>query len=164
MSLLSNIAKFVGRVGKKVAPIASTVSQLAAAAVNPLPVGFSGVSDRTLYGAPKGGGTSPLAALLPPPMGFTGNLPALPGTGFRTGGGFPAPIKTQAPTIDASAGMCPRGYHLAKDGSGRLVRNRRMNPYNPQAARRAVRRIKALRRGMQRIERSLPTRTVHRRK
>lgn len=37
-------------------------------------------------------------------------------------------------------GACPRGYHLAKDGSGRCVRNRRMNPTNPSALRRAIRR------------------------
>ena len=36
---------------------------------------------------------------------------------------------------------CPSGYHYAKDGSGRLVRNRRMNPANPRALRRAVRRM-----------------------
>ena len=37
-------------------------------------------------------------------------------------------------------GCCPTGYHLAKDGSGRCVRNRRMNPANPKALRRAMRR------------------------
>jgi len=36
---------------------------------------------------------------------------------------------------------CPTGYHLAKDGSGRLVRNRRMNIANPRALRRAMRRV-----------------------
>lgn len=37
-------------------------------------------------------------------------------------------------------GCAPSGYHLAKDGSGRMVRNRRMNPANPKALRRAIRR------------------------
>jgi len=37
--------------------------------------------------------------------------------------------------------MAPRGYHLAKDGSGRYVRNRRMNIANPRALRRAMRRV-----------------------
>ena len=37
-------------------------------------------------------------------------------------------------------GMVPSGYHYAKDGSGRLVRNRRMNVANPRALRRAMRR------------------------
>jgi len=36
--------------------------------------------------------------------------------------------------------MTPSGYHYAKDGSGRLVRNRRMNVANPRALRRAMRR------------------------
>lgn len=43
-----------------------------------------------------------------------------------------------APFIGAAE--IPRGYHLAKDGSGRLVRNRRMNVTNPVALRRAIRR------------------------
>ena len=35
----------------------------------------------------------------------------------------------------------PSGYHYAKDGSGRIVRNRRMNIANPRALRRAMRRV-----------------------
>lgn len=38
-------------------------------------------------------------------------------------------------------GGCPSGYHYAKDGSGRLVRNRRMNVANPRALRRSMRRV-----------------------
>jgi len=37
-------------------------------------------------------------------------------------------------------GCAPRGYHLAKDGSGRMVKNRSMNVANPRALRRAIRR------------------------
>ena len=37
--------------------------------------------------------------------------------------------------------MMPSGYHYAKDGSGRLVRNRRMNVANPRALRRSMRRV-----------------------
>ena len=37
--------------------------------------------------------------------------------------------------------MIPSGYHFAKDGSGRLVRNRRMNVANPRALRKAMRRV-----------------------
>lgn len=37
-------------------------------------------------------------------------------------------------------GCAPRGYHLAKDGSGRMVKNRSMNVANPKALRRAIRR------------------------
>ena len=39
-------------------------------------------------------------------------------------------------------GVCPSGYHPAKDGSGRCVRNRRMNVANPRALRRSMRRVK----------------------
>lgn len=42
--------------------------------------------------------------------------------------------------VPASDGACPRGFHPAKDGSGRCVRNRRMNVTNPSALRRAIRR------------------------
>lgn len=37
--------------------------------------------------------------------------------------------------------MLPSGYHFAKDGSGRIVRNRRMNVANPRALRRSMRRV-----------------------
>ena len=37
--------------------------------------------------------------------------------------------------------LIPSGYHFAKDGSGRLVRNRRMNVANPRALRRSMRRV-----------------------
>ena len=37
--------------------------------------------------------------------------------------------------------MIPSGFHFAKDGSGRLVRNRRMNVANPRALRRSMRRV-----------------------
>lgn len=40
----------------------------------------------------------------------------------------------------------------------------RMNPMNPRAARRAIRRVRGARRLLQRIERSLPKQTVHRRR
>ena len=38
-------------------------------------------------------------------------------------------------------GAVPSGYHYAKDGSGRIVRNRRMNVANPRALRKAMRRV-----------------------
>jgi len=46
-----------------------------------------------------------------------------------------------APPAAGPGGACPSGYHLAKDGSGRWVRNRRMNIANPRALRRAMRRV-----------------------
>ena len=58
-----------------------------------------------------------------------GRLPPFTATGpgVLPGGGRPG-------------GMVPSGYHFAKDGSGRLVRNRRMNVANPKALRRSLRR------------------------
>jgi len=47
------------------------------------------------------------------------------------GGGYTAP----------PGGCCPTGYHLAKDNSGRCVRNRSMNVANPRALRRSLRRV-----------------------
>lgn len=53
---------------------------------------------------------------------------------------------------------CPSGYHPAKDGSGRCVRNRRMNYGNARAARRSVRRLKGARKLLQDIEKMMPRR------
>lgn len=44
------------------------------------------------------------------------------------------------PAGGRGGGEVPCGYHYAKDGSGRIVRNRRMNVANPKALRRAMRR------------------------
>ena len=63
---------------------------------------------------------------------------------------------------DGSAGACPSGWHLAKDGSGRCVRNRRMNFGNARAARRSVRRLKGARKLLQDIERMMPRRSAAR--
>lgn len=70
------------------------------------------------------GGRAMLAA------GPPGGLPM--GTGRVIG-----PTRAEA-GID---GCPPRGFHFAKDGSGRVVRNRRMNIANPRALRRAMRRV-----------------------
>jgi len=56
-------------------------------------------------------------------------------------------------------GVCASGFHLAKDGSGRCVRNRRMNFGNARAARRSVRRLKGARKLLRDIERMMPTKT-----
>lgn len=62
--------------------------------------------------------------------------------------------------VNGGAGGCPSGFHPAKDGSGRCVRNRRMNVANPRAARRAIRRIKGMRKLLQDIEKQLPRKTT----
>lgn len=61
------------------------------------------------------------------------------------------------------AGACPSGWHPAKDGSGRCVRNRRMNFGNARAARRSVRRLKGARKLLKDIEKMMPTKTTRRR-
>jgi len=60
-------------------------------------------------------------------------------TGGR-GGKFGGRGTAVAPYV-GGAGACPSGYHLAKDGSQRCVRNRRMNVANPRALRRSMRRV-----------------------
>jgi len=66
-----------------------------------------------------------------------------PGEAYR--GGKYGALRGRAPPAivgpGAMGGQCPTGYHLAKDGSGRMVRNRRMNIANPRALRRAMRRV-----------------------
>ncbi len=55
------------------------------------------------------------------------------------------PFTAKGPGVLPAGGrggaMVPSGYHFAKDGSGRLVRNRRMNVANPRALRRSMRRV-----------------------
>ncbi len=95
------------------------------------------------------GGGAALSKIAPPPGTFPGTgMP--PMTYGKTVGpqygaygprapGFVAPTTKGMYPYDPAA--CPTGYHLAKDGSGRLVRNRRMNIANPRALRRAMRRV-----------------------
>jgi len=59
----------------------------------------------------------------------------------RTVSPIAAPVLTRPGFMDAGAGCCPSGYHMAKDGSGRCVRNRSMNVANPRALRRSLRRV-----------------------
>lgn len=95
-----------------------------------------------------------------PTPGLISLLPALPGGGGTTVGGFgggPATARGGMPMQGP-----PSGYHWAKDGSGRIVRNRHMNPLNASAARRAIRRIKGARRMLRSIESSLPKRAAPR--
>ena len=50
---------------------------------------------------------------------------------------------------------CPSGWHYAKDGSGRLVRNRSMNVANPRALRRSLRRVAGFGKLAQRSKRDI---------
>lgn len=71
-------------------------------------------------------------------------IPKIMGTGldiWQTIKGRPSqtqPMQLQQPMM---GGCCPSGYHLAKDGSGRCVKNRAMNVANPRALRRSLRRV-----------------------
>jgi len=71
---------------------------------------------------------APLPGMYPPGFGATGPVSRQPGIPFST-------------TAGMDPGGLPRGYHWAKDGSGRAVRNRRMNVANPKALRKAMRRV-----------------------
>ena len=109
---------------------------------------------------------SPLGQLLPapirpPPPMFQG-IPGPPGLGrIPVGGPGRVPVKIHpskilpggAPFLTAAPPCAPTGYHFAKDGSGRLVRNRRMNVANVKALRRASRRQKGF---VKLAKRSLP--------
>ena len=65
-------------------------------------------------------------------------------------------------SVDPATGRCPSGWHPAKDGSGRCVRNRRMNFGNARAARRSVRRIKGAQKLLKDIEKLMPRRPAAR--
>lgn len=77
----------------------------------------------------------------------TMNFPAR----FRTGGRIDDSMMLNRP---------PSGFHFAKDGSGKIVRNRTMNVLNLHAAKRAIRRIKGARKVLRSIESSLPKRAA----
>jgi len=87
--------------------------------------------------------------------GTIGGAVSFPG-GMQVSGGFqpgaivpgqgrlPPFTATGAGVIQAGGrggALVPSGYHFAKDGSGRIVRNRRMNVANPRALRRSMRRV-----------------------
>ena len=79
--------------------------------------------------------------MLPGPGGGMVGQVSFPG-GTSIGLGLQAPQQQVLGPYDPSrgTGMVPSGYHYAKDGSGKIVRNRRMNVANPRALRRAMRR------------------------
>ena len=104
--------------------------------------GVAGALGRRVLG---GGSSGPvivngqMAPQLPPPGSIGG--PA----GFQEAQKVPGILGVGQRMIPGgeSGYVCPpgtRGYHLAKDGSGRMVKNRTMNVANPKALRRAIRR------------------------
>ncbi len=89
---------------------------------------------------PQAGGGFPVAGAITFPGGTS-----LSGGVMVPGRGRLPPFTAAGPGVLPSGGrggaMVPSGYHFAKDGSGRLVRNRRMNVANPRALRRSMRRV-----------------------
>ncbi len=87
---------------------------------------------RTVQGVPVG-----MSLTMPGGMSLAaqGVIPRGP---FGTAQGRAA---ARASNVPGQEGFLPSGYHYAKDGSGRIVRNRRMNIANPRALRRAMRRV-----------------------
>ena len=111
-----------------------------------------GVPGLLISSAAGGGGKAPGRALTVPgtfggQVGFPGGMSIsggyTPGTMVPGQGRLP-PFTATGPGVLPMGGRggcaIPSGYHFAKDGSGRLVRNRRMNVANPKALRRAMRR------------------------
>ena len=86
---------------------------------------------------------SPIGALISGAAGIVSRIPTPAGgfplmpKGFSTG--RPVPFTN----VGFAGGGCGPGFHLAKSGSGRCARNRSMNPANPTALRRAIRREQA---------------------
>jgi len=101
---------------------------------------FIGVPPKPIAVLPTiGAGAAAGMALAP----YVGTQPATP---FPSGYGATGPVgmgpQAQYSTTRGMVdGQLAVGYHWAKDGSGRPVRNRRMNVANPRALRKAMRRV-----------------------
>ena len=108
-----------------------------------------------ILGGAVGGAVAKPMPQFPVPAGTIGGAVSMPGglvvsgafvpgggRGGKFGGrGAVAPGQAMLPGGVPVSGVCPSGYHYAKDGSGKLVRNRRMNVANPRALRRSMRRV-----------------------
>lgn len=106
--------------------------------------GFSNPQQPTTFPQSLPGPSNPIAGIINKlnpfqPGGFPGFGP-LAGLGSGGKKGRVQPIN----------GMCPRGYHPAKDGKG-CVRNRSMNFGNGRATGRAIRRVYGAERQFRRI-------------
>jgi len=115
---------------------------------------IGGLPGALIAGAGGGGPKPPRGTAMTVPGTFTGavGFPGgmqiggqyMPGTIVPGQGRLPPFTATGAGVLPAGGrgGVCaPSGYHFAKDGSGRMVRNRRMNVANPKALRRSLRRV-----------------------
>lgn len=143
-SSLRKVSKRAFKLAKPFVPVAA--GALGGAGAEQIASQFLGGSQLPV---PTTGRGRPMTALGPLPP-ITRPLPRPPGGGL--------PIIPGRPLI----GGCPAGFHPAKDRSGRCVRNRRMNPLNPRAARRSIRRIKGAMKMLRQIERQLPKQRTRR--
>lgn len=121
------LLSFIGKAVKSVWKIAKPI--LGAAVGGPV----GGLITGGVAGVAVGKALVPAGAAMPAP-------PSMPGIGMIQP--VVAGVVQGAMAGRAMGGMCPSGYHPAKDGSGRCVRNRRMNVANPRALRRSMRRVK----------------------
>lgn len=141
---------------------------------NPLGAIAGGIGGLSRARSPRVGRQQQSLALAPMPgsgrlANVNQSIPQYPVPGGYAGGGA-----TGSWTMLSGAQPTGTGYSYRrlynKNGTPRRVKKNgepyaipHMNPMNPRAARRAVVRIRGARKLLQRIERSLPTRTVHRR-
>lgn len=156
MSLLGKVGNFLKKAVKTVAPIAATGV-----------LGPVGAAIGTVITARQSVSTArpSLPISVPQVSAFgTAGLAALPGAGLTTLSRI-APmagkqIAKYAPEI--AAGVAG-SYIYDNMGNiiGRRRKYKRINPLNAKAARRAIRRIKAVRKITNDIERQLPHRKVH---
>jgi hypothetical protein len=150
------IGKAVKGVGKVVGGIAKTVGGAAKGFLTGGPLGA--VTGAISANLPAGGVSrvSPRQAVLKT-NSLSGSMPGTgnrfaPGVGFQSGPGgtglgyFPA--AGGGGTVGRNGAGCPVGYHAIKDPkrSDECTRNRTMNPLNPRALSRALRRITSAKR------------------
>ncbi len=120
----------LGFIGKAVKGIWKVAKPVLGAAIGG-PIGAA-ITGGAIVGA---AGTALVASTGSPPA-----PPSMPGVGMIQP--VVAGVVQGAMAGRSMGGLCPSGYHPAKDGSGRCVRNRRMNVANPRALRRSMRRVK----------------------
>ena len=112
------------------------------------PVGMAVGSAAAGGGKPKPGTAMTLPGTFGGAISFPGGMNIggsyAPGAMIPGTGRLP-PFTATGPGVLPAGGrggqLMPSGYHFAKDGSGRIVRNRRMNVANPRALRRSMRRV-----------------------
>ncbi len=145
------IAKGIGWLGKKIFKRKlSAVGQLA----------LQGKVQKGLVRAASVGGAAVVASGMSVPIPFSPFKVTpqafLPGGQPLISRRIRPPIELDISSgVGMQAGCCPTGYHMAKDGSGRCVRNRSMNVANPRALRRSLRRVAGFGKLAQRSKRDI---------